>query len=608
MAAAPLPLLAPLPPQFPTRFSDAEETTSAPEATADWPGEEEGAREGSASGSGGEREVVWQLKTAGEEHVQRLESRLEDLRAQPAPTLSDSGYASTSAAAASAYLDDGNEPDALSEAVEDDALAAGDEEEEGQALLSSTDAPAVVEPPRGRTRGRQGRTGASSSERDEDADTSDNDDEEGATRRRRAGLPHRLPPNVVQNTAQRISFSDSVRIGGRGRHRSHRHSRPEVFFPAPPTERTSLLLAPQPRLARPPSFRVASIASTSSSPSRSISPGPSSARARRPSLTSTAGHLSSSFPHLHSSIYSTSPASYGASRSSSPCSSVYAPLQPSSKFCPNPMYVRPTGGLRIPRRSGSALSFQDFLRAGGHVHPDDLDSDELELDEDDLDGAAEQARVEYRDLVAAQQLKRARWEARKRARAAQRRQAAHSSGGAGGGFFGLSSGGSFWDGLAQLLALGIAGSSSGRGTVAGSAAVPALPAPVTSSSSSSSRPSHLRRQSSLVSLPSSAFDSDSDSSLPPPRPSSRNYGALPSSSSSSRPSRPPKTESDVCFGPAPLRYLTYAWWRVQWRLLKRAAKRAWATALRGWRRAMQPVAVLALGHDEDDDREGYEEV
>lgn len=72
---AKIPLLAPPPPRFPTRFQDREETQQepAPHPAAPWPSDETcalGERSTGGVGSGGE--VVWQLKTEREEHLDTL--------------------------------------------------------------------------------------------------------------------------------------------------------------------------------------------------------------------------------------------------------------------------------------------------------------------------------------------------------------------------------------------------------------------------------------------------------------------------------------------------------------------------------------------------------
>ncbi|BGP18567.1 hypothetical protein JCM10213_003025 [Rhodosporidiobolus nylandii] len=587
-----LPLLPPPPPRFPTRFDGGEDSATSATDASSWPGEGdevETAPRGEGTGGG---EVVWQLKTQGEEHVERLESKLEQLRAQPLPALADSeGAAALVPPLEEDTLEDALESDALSalSEVEEDAQAVGEEEEEGQALLSFVDEPGAIDQPRGRATSPSTRRRSLSA--DEEADASDNDGSPS-----RARLPTRLPPNAApRNTAQRISFSNSVRIGGRGSHRSHRHHQhhhlQDAFLPAqiPPNERTSLL-GPQSRpISAPSPFLVASV-TASSSPSRSISPGPSS-RNRRPSLPSSHRSSSANFAHLHAaSVYSTSPASYGASRSSSPCSSIYAPLQPSSKHTPNPLFVRPAGALRGPRRSrsNSVLSFQEYLRSGGRV-PFDLEADS---DEEDLfgEGAEEdEPRAEYHDLVEQHRLRKSRWEARRRAKEARRRgrdQAARAG-----------EGGGFWDRLAALLALGVAGSSSGRGAPTAVSVLVAPPSPA--SVRGSSRPSPLWRPPSHDS-----FSSSDGEAILPRHPSGR------ASLSSSRPphptDRPPaKSEDDVRFGPAPGRYFRWSWIKFQLERVIRAAKRMWATALLGWEKARERDRRVLVRQREEG---GYEEV
>ncbi|GAA5920450.1 hypothetical protein JCM6882_002080 [Rhodosporidiobolus microsporus] len=603
MAAAGVPLLPPPQPRFPTRFGEHDEHSIPSGNGAQWPEDPDEVDEDRAAGKSGEGEVVWELKTDREEHVERLESRLSHLRSQPPPTLADSAIPPT--LAPSFELHDAiEEEESLDLTDAEDAQAVGDEEEEGKALLSSVQPVGVVEDTASRHSTLRNKSSTSGDElgdsQDEDADASGNDEEFSRSR-----LPHRLPPNVATKGTQRISFNNSVRIGGaRGGHHSHRHP---PFFPTDPTERTSLF-APQARtVSAPPSLLVASVTApsplsrsispapsdhrgrSSASPSRSTSPGPS--RSRRPSLASS--HLSSSHTYLqHGSVYSTSPASYAASRSSSPCSSIYAPLQRPSKTCPNPMFVRPAGALRGVRRSrsGSVLSFQDFLRNGGRFPElDDEDSD----DDDDGD-TDEPDRPDYRDLVEQQRQRKAKWEARRKAKEAQRRKRERrASEGSGGG--------GFWDRLAQLLALGIAGSSSARGVAAPVNVLVAPPTPVSHRATSPSRPSPLRRPPSNGSLASASSaagdlstttDDDGDGAYIPifhrrPHPSSSSSAAT-------------KSEADVRFGPAPRRYFTRAWIKHQVRVLVRAVKRAWTTAKQGWERAVRERRLV--GED------GYEEV
>ncbi|GAA6003869.1 hypothetical protein JCM10207_006444 [Rhodosporidiobolus poonsookiae] len=549
--AATLPLLAPPQPRFPTRFSQTEDTGQHLEATGSWP-EEVGEQEREFQEVGGG--VEWSIKTAAEEHVERLEAKLADLRSAPPPSLSDSGHASMPADSLALGVDD--DLDNIYEHDEPggtDSQAVGDEEEEGQPLLSSVNDPGSIDD------GARGRSSvpplkrnptSSSRSRDEDADTSDND---GVAQRH---LPFRIPSTAAHNS-QRISFSNSVRIGGRHGSKHHRHQLADAFVPPAPTERTSLL-APLPRPISAPSALLVASVTASSSPSRSVSPGPS--HSRRPSLTA--------YSHLPNA-YSTSPTSYGASRSSSPCSSIYAPLQPPSRFCPNPMFVRPAGAAGSLRRSrsGSMLSFQEYLRSGGRIpfDPDDDDSDE-----DELGSADEEQRAEYRELVEQQRRRKARWEAKRRKRPPPARRESHERVETGGG--------GFWDRLSQLLVLGIAGSGSGRGAAVNVVVAPPTPL---GRGSSPARPSPLRRRSSSDSL---ASDDDE-----PPRRS------RPFSSSST------KTEADVRFGPAPGRYFRLDWLKHKLAELVQAARRALATAAEGWRRAM--------GEGREREREqGYEAV
>ena len=501
--------------------------------------------------------------------------------------------------------------------LEADGVAVGDEADEGRALLSAAGSP------EGHSEAAQ--HGRHFSDDDEPsaalvqaaADTL----EQGGT----LDLPADLAPVVLQ----RISFGDTVRISGGIRSSSrphlHRHVHAEIFHPPPPHERTSLLSS-QPRPISAPSDLLVAAVTPSAGPSRSASPA---SRSRRTSMSSS--HRSgTSFAHLHpsSQALSSSPASYGASRSSSPCSSIYAPLQPPSKFSPNPLWVRTTSQQRGLRRtrSGASLSFQDFLRSGAaYASPDDED----DSDEEDGSGLADAAdelldprgrrfgpsRAEYRDLVEAQRARRERWEARRAAKEAHARAAEAKA----------RKGARFWDRLARLLALGMAGAGPARAGAAagagggsrnghasvqqqqergGAAAAgrgrgrsPARPGPsplgLGRGSSGARTPSGLSIESSLGSR-SSSFESElEDDEPPPPRRASRRpprVVVVPRPPPPPRSSRPPviKTEIDVRFGPAPARYLRLDWLRFKLAQLVLAARAALRTALVGLERQRGP--------------------
>lgn len=554
------------------------------------------------------------------------EARLAQLAADPASSSSSSspvgnGPLDSLSTLPSSVSDDLDTPISTIEAaaveLEADGVAVGDEADEGRALLSAAGSP------EGHSEAAQ--HGRHFSDDDEPsaalvqaaADTL----EQGGT----LDLPADLAPVVLQ----RISFGDTVRISGGIRSSSrphlHRHVHAEIFHPPPPHERTSLLSS-QPRPISAPSDLLVAAVTPSAGPSRSASPA---SRSRRTSMSSS--HRSgTSFAHLHpsSQALSSSPASYGASRSSSPCSSIYAPLQPPSKFSPNPLWVRTTSQQRGLRRtrSGASLSFQDFLRSGAaYASPDDED----DSDEEDGSGLADAAdelldprgrrfgpsRAEYRDLVEAQRARRERWEARRAAKEAHARAAEAKA----------RKGARFWDRLARLLALGMAGAGPARAGAAagagggsrnghasvqqqqergGAAAAgrgrgrsPARPGPsplgLGRGSSGARTPSGLSIESSLGSR-SSSFESElEDDEPPPPRRASRRpprVVVVPRPPPPPRSSRPPviKTEIDVRFGPAPARYLRLDWLRFKLAQLVLAARAALRTALVGLERQRGP--------------------
>lgn len=325
-----------------------------------------------------------------------------------------------------------------------------------------------------------------------------------------------------------------------------------------------------------------------------------------------------SFAHLHPSSYpmSSSPTSYGASRSSSPCSSIYAPLQPPSKYSPNPLWVRTTSQQRGLRRtrSGSNLSFQDFLRSGAAYASAD-DEEDSDDDDDNAEGdafptAADEfldprgrrfgpSHAEYRDLVEAQRARRERWEARRAAKEAHARAAEAKA----------RRGARFWDRLAGLLALGMVGAGPARaggmggtatgnghggmgasagmgpgggqpgGTGRGRGRSPARPSPLRRGSSART-PSALSVESSAGSTSSLEAQGDDDDGLRP----SRRHLRAPVPSRPGRPQPVVKTEVDVRFGPAPARYFRLDWLRYKLAQLVLAAREALRTALVGLER------------------------
>ncbi|GAA5921977.1 hypothetical protein JCM3775_003446 [Rhodotorula graminis] len=605
-----MPLLPPPPPQFPTRFSHAEpqELQDAP-AQAAWPAE--GPEGVDVDG----QSIEWAIKTQGEEHIDRLEARLARLAAVPASSPSSSADVrplDSLPTLPSSDFDDLDEPDlhpdaAVGEEPEADGVAVGDEADEGRALLSAAGSP-------------KGHNEAAQQDLHFSHDEQNDALVAAAAQTLEQGGTLDLPADLAPAVLQRISFGETVRISGGIRSSSrphrHRHVHADLFHPPPPHERTSLLSA-QPRPISAPSDLLVAAVTPAAGPSRSTSPA---SRSRRTSMSSS--HRSgTSFAHLHpsSQALSSSPASYGASRSSSPCSSIYAPLQPPSKFSPNPLWVRTTSQRGLRRtRSGASLSFQDFLRSGAaYASPDDEDDSDDE-DESALVDAADElldprgrrfgpARAEYRDLVEAQRARRERWEARRAAKEARVRDAEAKA----------RKGARFWDRVARLLALGMTGagparasssaggggsSSSRSGHVStrqqsGSAAAgrgrgrsPARPGPsplgLGRGSSGARTPSGLSVESSLGSLSSheSELDDEPPRSRPPRRPP--RVVVLPRPPPSPRASRTPvvKTEIDVRFGPAPARYLRLDWLRFKLAQLMLAARAALRTALVGLER------------------------
>ncbi|BGP34068.1 hypothetical protein JCM10296v2_005883 [Rhodotorula toruloides] len=509
-----VPLLAPPPPRFPQRFSSSDGPAFVPSIRSS--GLERRETGGSVGRGGDEGKVVWEIKTDSEEHVERLESKLRQLRQQP--SSSDSGYVSHPRSFDPPDdLSDVEEAFTVGEDKEVEREALSEAEEEGRPLLSAAREPGVLD---------------SSSQ----------------------AHTEMLPPNAIDDgpgpsTSQLLPQVPSSRISF-NQHADHPAPAPAA------TERTSLLSA-QPRPISTPSDLLVQAVTPSLPPSRSTSPAPPCSR--RASMSSSL-LSTSSFAHVHSPFpYSSSPTSYGASRSSSPCSSIYAPLQPPSNHCPNPIWVRPAGVGALRRsRSGSSLSFQEFLRNGGRFPDDEMeDSDD---DEEYVDPVLEDEprRLEYRELVEQQRLKKARWEARKRQREAQRRRAEseqdeeeHVT--------------SVWDKLGSLLALGMSGRGSARPspTLAGGA-VDVL-----------RQQHHQRRRPSPLAYASSADEE----------------GQAATRSRRRQPCRQPhpepalKTEADVRFGPAPGRYFRLDWLVYKLKHLVEAAKRALRTALVGFERS-----------------------
>lgn len=352
----------------------------------------------------------------------------------------------------------------------------------------------------------------------EDDKPSDDDDEEEEEDPEDGALVYRIPSELAEELQhRRISFSDSVRISGgiRSSAGPHRHRRPppfaDLFAPGLPpnaTERTPLSLSSQ---AITRSASVSSVSnSRSGSPNRLFTRNFSSSSILQPIARDAY------------SIYSSSPTSQLQSRSSSPCSSIYAPLQAPKNHCPSPMFVRVA-----PKRKGSSsgISFKDYLRGR------DTRSDG-ESDEEVFRG--------YRDLVDRQMRKRERWEKRKR------RDEARASGK-----------GSFWSRVGDLLAIG-----AGVGTRTGGVGYGATATTALGSRGRRRRArdeeERARRTRSRLSISSDGMDDDSSSSDDEEvARQSRSWTGR-----NSAQSQPPnvKSEVDVRFGAAPRRWTTLSWW------------------------------------------------
>ncbi|KAK4057048.1 hypothetical protein OIO90_001948 [Microbotryomycetes sp. JL221] len=161
-------------------------------------------------------------------------------------------------------------------------------------------------------------------EAEEENNDHDQDDDDDAL-----DLGHGLPSNaLVDHNQRRISFNSHVRIsGGMRRHRngSHHHHHHHLNQ-WPSTSLETLPQATEALLVNP------TVTNLSRPHSRSTSPSSAS--------RSTSLERRTSINNRPMSLYSSSPNSYLASRSSSPCSSIYAPLQPSKQHCPNPMFIQ----------------------------------------------------------------------------------------------------------------------------------------------------------------------------------------------------------------------------------------------------------------------------
>jgi len=431
--------------------------------------------------------------------------------------------------------------------------------------------------------------GLEDEEEDNEADLSGNDDEPRSRSRH---------PFQGLTAAQRISFSNSVRISG-GIHtsnRPHRHRPAIETYPrrSPSAERTNPMSREGRPEATPSPLLVASVTSSSANtPSRATSPAGRGSQhssfnllAPKPRRLSASSHVSSNFAYPYA--YSASPGSQVPSRGSSPCSSIYAPLQPPSKHTPNPLFVRPSQRLQR-NRSSSGLSFQEYLRDG---------YDAFGGSDDDSDAISPKS-PGYRELVEQQRRKRAKWEERRKRRVDENRRKTVKGQQAGGEEDETETGG-FWESLKKILAMGNTG---GAGRAGGSFGSPTV----------------FRHSSRLPSNANYGATSNSTPPLPPPQVPPKPRGILTSSRSiedihpppprprtrsarSQSQSHPPvKTELDARFGSAPFRYFTIAFLLFKIHQLVAAVKEFFSTASKGMAKQKERERLLRQ-------RQGYEAV
>lgn len=366
-------------------------------------------------------------------------------------------------------------------------------------------------------------TPSGTGEEDDEEEDDDSEDEHGD-----GILTYRMPSELSDDAqSRRISFSGSVRISGgfRSSTKAHRHRRPppfaDLFKPALPHNAAPLVSHGLPRNAS-----ISSISnSRSGSPSR-----PSSSHGRNLSSSSLLPIYQQPVPREAYSVYSSSPSSQLQSRSSSPCSSIYAPLQAPKNHCPSPMFV-PFISNRKPSNSG--LSFKDYLR--GRDYRSDGESDE-------------EVFRGYRELVERQRRKRERWE-RRRQRELELEKGT----------------GSFWTKFSELLAIGAAGSRArGGGVGYGATATTSLGSRGRRGSAPDEERS-VRRTRSRLTISSDGVDDESSSDEEEEEAQHlANKRAAALGAGGRRSSTPKiKTEEDVRFGTAPGRWMTISWWKYK---------------------------------------------
>lgn len=330
-------------------------------------------------------------------------------------------------------------------------------------------------------------------------------------------VTRRVPSEgATVDLSRRISFNSSVRIAGgvRSSSRQHVHSTLSDDFFSPVASTSTL----------PPSLESPSQANerTPLVPrhppnSRGTSPSSRSRRASNISLTpyhSTSTPTTSGFP----------------SRSSSPCSSIYAPLTQPKQHCPSPMMVRPPA-----KKAKVGITFNEYLRGR-----------EQENQEDVVRG--------YRELVEDQRQKRERAESRRAKRAADVARRATVLGSA-------------WSTFLGLMSLGIVGLGRSRGAAmewAGSNVYGRRRGGEVDVEDAGAEDAEeirtAKRKRSMLSV--SAFD-DSSEEDEDDIAEARLLDPSPSASMNSE-SRKSKSTEDVIFGVAPGRYIRFDWWA--WKL------------------------------------------
>ncbi|GAA5885742.1 hypothetical protein JCM16303_006047 [Sporobolomyces ruberrimus] len=607
MSHSTLPLLPPPPPRFPHTFSSSEGPESVANGiTTSYRDMDEEEEEPSSGGRAG-NPPTWHLKTDAEQHVQNLEdklARLSKLQQQGRvdspvrpPELAEPDLAQLKEYERDSTYDFGTGERENPGSQGDEGEAAG-HEDEGRALISIAEDEAEGE--------RTTASGVTDGEEDNEADLSGNEDETTRTYR----SPH---PFQSLTAAQRISFSNSVRISGGIHTKPHRHRVPKEMFPrrSPSTERSNPIPRdPRPETAPSPLLVASVTSSSANTPSRATSPSgrhpshPSlGVLAPKPRRLSSSSHLSSGF-NLPSFSYSASPGSQVPSRGSSPCSSIYAPLQPPSKHTPNPLFVRPAPRLQRQTSGSSGLSFQEYLREG-------YDAFENSDDDDSDVGRNAPRSPGYRELVEQQRRKRAQWEERKRRRIEDKRRKLHEQDLEGGRGEATNKG--FWHGVKQFFAVGAATSPTGHFGATGAGRAGGSFGSSTVFRGSSRLPTNANYGATMQQKPVASPP------VPAPKPRSILTSAQqpPVSSAPSRPktrgprsSKPPpppssraKSEVETRFGSAPFRYFSLAFILYKLQVLVDAVKDLFSTASKGLAKQKERERLASRSREE-----GYQAV